>query len=179
MKTSDAREVWQRGAVEGVPALLQPVAHALLQALEDAEMYMESFPGRLLWDKPGGVASVGFHLRHIRGVVDRLFTYARGESLNELQLKELAAEEEIPPTPLGVDQLVDSLRIQVEKAIAQLKATDEATLTDARAIGRKQIPTTVHGLLFHAAEHSQRHVGQLLVTVRVLRAGDSTVPGTA
>jgi hypothetical protein len=27
----------------------------------------------------------------------------------------------------------------------------------------------VLGLLFHAAEHTQRHVGQLLVTARVVR----------
>lgn len=171
MSISDQREVWQRGPVAGVPSLLQPVAHALLQALEDAQTYMEVFPDEWLWKKPGGVASVGFHLLHIRGVIDRLFTYARGESLNEIQLKELAAEKEIPFTPLRVDQLLDALRSQVEKGIAQLQQTDDASLTDARSIGRKKMPTTVLGLLFHAAEHCQRHIGQLLVTARVLRAG--------
>jgi uncharacterized damage-inducible protein DinB len=170
MTTSDPREVWQRGPVEGVPALLQPVAHALLQAAEDAQKYTEGFPDEWLWEKPGGVASVGFHLLHIRGVIDRLFTYARGESLNETQLRELTAEKEIPSMPLRVPQLVDALQVQVEKAVAQLRRTHQENLTDARTLGRKKIPTNMLGLLFHAAEHCQRHVGQLLVTSRILRA---------
>jgi len=168
MSTSDNREVWQRGPVEGVPALLQPVAHALLQAVEEAERYTENFPADLLWEKPGGVASVGFHLLHIRGVVDRLFTYARGEALDESQLKELSAEKEIPPGITQPKDLTDTFRLQVGKAIGQLKETPESTLADKRTIGRKQIPTTVCGLLFHAAEHTQRHIGQLLVTTRIL-----------
>jgi hypothetical protein len=32
---SDQGEVWQRGPINGVPGLLQPVAHALLQVVED------------------------------------------------------------------------------------------------------------------------------------------------
>lgn len=171
MTPSDTREVWQRGPLEGVPPLLQPVAHALLQATEDAAKYTEGFPSHLLWEMPGGVASVGFHLLHIRGVVDRLFTYARGESLSELQRRDLAAEKEVPAAPTNPGDLSDAFRRQVERAISQLKKTAESTLTETRFIGRKQIPTTVQGLLFHAAEHCQRHIGQLLVTARVLRAG--------
>ncbi|HEX8038250.1 MAG TPA: DinB family protein [Chryseosolibacter sp.] len=170
MTASDAREVWQRGPVPGVPALLQPVAHALLQATEDAEKYMEGFPSQLLWVTPGGVASAGFHLLHMSGVVDRLFTYARGESLSERQLKNLAAEKEVSGAPIQPGHLVDAFRAQVETAISQLKKTSESTLTETRFIGRKQIPTTVQGLLFHAAEHCQRHMGQLLVTARILQA---------
>jgi len=82
-------EVWQRGPIEGVPALLQPVAHALLQAIEDVEKETSAFPLELIWEKPGGVASVGFHLKHVRGVVDRLFTYARGEMLSDGQIHAL------------------------------------------------------------------------------------------
>lgn len=168
---ADTREVWQRGSVEGVPALLQPVAHALMQAAEDAEKYAADFPVAQLWDKPGGVASVGFHLMHIRGVVDRLFTYARGASLTPEQLAEVAAEKEIPAQPVLPAELVHRIQVQVRKAVDQLRSTDEATLTETRLLGRKQIPTTTLGLLFHAAEHAQRHIGQLLVTSRVLRAG--------
>jgi uncharacterized damage-inducible protein DinB len=161
----DTREVWQRGPVEGVPGLLQPVAHALLQALEETVRYTENFPDQLLWEKPANVASVGFHLLHLRGVIDRLFTYAREEALTADQLKALSAEQQ--PSDDTVAALVQALRRQVERAVAQLRATDENTLMDRRTIGRKQIPTTVLGLLFHAAEHSQRHLGQLLVTTRI------------
>lgn len=162
------REVWQRGPVEGVPPLLQPVAHALLQALEEVERYTEDLQPEDLWIRPAYVASAGFHLLHIRGIIDRLFTYARGEVLTQEQLKELAAEKESPGS-VHPSHLVAGVRKQVTSAIGQLRNTPESSLTEGRVLGRKQIPTTVIGLLFHAAEHTQRHVGQLLVTVAFLR----------
>lgn len=166
----DSREVWQRGPVDGIPPLLQPVAHALLQVVEELDRYTRDFPAGLLWERPAGVASVGFHLLHIAGVIDRLFTYARGESLTPDQLKDLAAEKEVPVGVVQPADLVDRVRIRVNDALAQLRDTLESSLTEPRELGRKKIPTTVIGLLFHAAEHSQRHVGQLLVTARVVRA---------
>lgn len=169
-------EVWQRGPVDGVPALLQPVAHALLQAVEEVERYTTGFPPDLLWERPSGVASVGFHILHMRGVIDRLFTYAKGEALNEEQLEALRQEKEIPAEVVTAATLVDALRLQVQKAVEQLKDTAESSLTDARALGRKRIPTTVLGLLFHTAEHCQRHVGQLLVTSRLLQSTSFSKP---
>jgi len=162
-------EVWQRGPIEGVPALLQPVAHALLQAIEDVEKETSAFPLELIWEKPGGVASVGFHLKHVRGVVDRLFTYARSEMLSDAQTQTLK-EEQLASDADSVHALVDKFRNQVASAIEQLKTIDVNTLAEKRGVGRKQIPSTVIGLLFHAAEHVQRHVGQLIVTARILRA---------
>ena len=162
-------EVWQRGPIAGVPALLQPVAHALLQAVEDVEKEMSGFPLNLLWERPGGVASVGFHLKHIKGVVDRLFTYARGEMLTDEQMR-ILREETLAGGANSVQALVDEFKRQVTTALDQLKVTNPDTLTDPRGVGRKQIPSTVAGLLFHAAEHTQRHVGQLLVTARILKA---------
>ncbi|HEX6892206.1 MAG TPA: DinB family protein [Chryseolinea sp.] len=161
-------EVWQRGPIDGVSALLQPVAHALLQAVEDVEREVSAFPSELLWEKPGGVASVGFHLKHLRGVVDRLFTYARGEMLSDAQTN--ALKEEPFAGEADSSQLVAEFREQVVTAIDQLKNTDVSTLTEKRGVGRRQIPSTVIGLLFHAAEHIQRHVGQLIVTARILKA---------
>jgi hypothetical protein len=35
---------------------------------------------------------------------------------------------------------------------------------DERLVGRLKLPSTVVGLLFHAAEHTQRHVGQAATT---------------
>ena len=169
MNVNDQREVWQRGPVEGVPPLLQPVAHALLQAVEDAGRYTENLSGDLIWERPANVASVGFHLLHMRGVVDRLFTYAKGQSLTPAQLANLAAEKQIPQDKVDPAALVAEFRLQVGKAIDQLKSTPESVLPEGRTIGRKQIPTTVLGLLFHTAEHCQRHIGQLLVTARIVQ----------
>lgn len=160
-------EYWQAGAIEGVPALLQPVAHALLQSAREVEETLKDFPREKLWVKPAGLASVGFHAKHIAGVTDRLFTYASGHLLSDKQLSELKGEKE-EEDHITTDQLIADVHRQVEKAIRQLKETNESSLTDARGVGRKQIPSTVIGLLFHAAEHAQRHTGQLLVTARVV-----------
>ena len=151
-----------------MPGPLQPVAHALLQAREEVVAEMADFPEELLWERPGGVASVGFHLQHLAGVLDRLFTYAQGRALNEGQAAALAAEG-AADTRLHSKELVAGFHSQVDRALEQLRATDERTLTEYRSVGRAKLPSTVLGLLVHAAEHTQRHVGQLLVTVRVQR----------
>jgi len=163
-------EVWLRGPLPEVPPLLQPVAHALLQAREEVTEIMASFPAAKLAERPLGLASVGFHLRHLAGVLDRTFTYARGGALSETQLAYLAAEGQ-PPTHAGaVAELVAQFASQVDAALRQLKATPESSLPEWRGVGRAQLPSTVIGLLVHAAEHTTRHVGQLLVTARVVQA---------
>jgi uncharacterized damage-inducible protein DinB len=160
-------EAWLRGPVEGIPAPLQPIAHALQQAREETRALLQDFPAELLWNRPAGLASVGFHLLHISGVVDRLFTYARGGTLSAEQRRALEAEEHPPTTGGSVDGLLSAFDAQVERALKELRSIDVQTLTDLRTVGRKQLPSTLLGLLFHAAEHVQRHVGQLLVTARV------------
>jgi uncharacterized damage-inducible protein DinB len=164
--TARPPEVWLRGPLPDVPSLLQPVAHALLQAREEVEAFMTGFSEDRLWLRPGGIASAGFHLQHLTGVLDRLFTYARGEQLNADQLKRLEAEGRPNPLLRSAD-LVAAFRAQVTRALAELRTTDERTLTEPRTVGRGKLPSTVLGLLFHSAEHVQRHVGQLLVTIRV------------
>jgi uncharacterized damage-inducible protein DinB len=163
-------EVWLRGPLPEVPPLLQPVAHALLQAREEVTELLAGFPAARLAERPLGLASVGFHLRHLAGVLDRTFTYARGAALSNTQLAYLAAEGQ-PPTHEGaVTELVENFARQVDAALSQLKATPESTLPEWRGVGRAQLPSTVVGLLVHAAEHTTRHVGQLLVTARVVQA---------
>jgi uncharacterized damage-inducible protein DinB len=157
--------------VEGVPPLLQPVAHALLQAVEEIEELTRDLPDELLWTRPGGLASAGFHLRHIPGVIDRLFTYARGEALTAAQRAYLEHEGKPASPATTLEELVAALRRQVETALEQLRGTDERTLADPRFVGRARLPSTVAGLLFHAAEHTQRHAGQLRVTLGVQRSG--------
>jgi uncharacterized damage-inducible protein DinB len=165
-------EVWLRGPLPTVPPLLQPVAHALLQAREEVREMLAAFPAAKLAERPLGLASVGFHLRHLAGVLDRTFTYARGEALSETQLAYLAAEGQPPTHPGAVQELVQLFNQQVDSALAQLEATPESSLPEWRGVGRAQLPSTVIGLLVHAAEHTTRHVGQLLVTVRVVRAAN-------
>src|SRR3982751_2049653 len=109
-------EAWLRGPVENIPGLLQPVAHALLQAREEVNEIVVDFPDAYLWQKPAGVASVGFHLQHLTGVLDRLFTYAIGQQLNEEQLAYLAAEgKENAAITLGV--LLKHFSDQVENSL--------------------------------------------------------------
>jgi hypothetical protein len=169
MAANNKPEVWLRGPLIGIPALLQPVAHTLLQAQEEIHNMLIDFPEALLWEQPAGVASPGFHLQHIPGVLDRLFTYAAGHMLSAQQLEYLSKEGK-PVEDTGLSYLLTVLDTQLNKSIAQLKSIHPDTLTEVRMVGRKQVPSTVMGLLFHTAEHTMRHTGQLLVTVRVLMA---------
>jgi len=98
-----------------------------------------------------------------------VFTYARNEPLDPFQFEELAAEGKNIKPGITTVELVNRFNRQVDKAIEQIKNTDEKTLTDYRGIGRAGLPSTVIGLLFHAAEHTMRHVGQLMVTVAVVK----------
>jgi uncharacterized damage-inducible protein DinB len=167
-------EVWLRGPLPDMPPLLQPVAHALLQAREEVESFMQDFPDGLLWERPAGVASVGYHLQHLTGILDRLFAYAKGEILTEDQLAYLYAEGKPKGADTHSETLVQKFSQQVDKALEQLQDTDEQTLTESRRVGRSQVESTVMGLYFHAAEHTMRHVGQLLVTARILREREMT-----
>ncbi|PWS28764.1 DinB family protein [Pedobacter yonginense] len=163
-------EVWQRGPLPDVIPLLQPVAHALLQAREELQLYMDQFPMESLWIRPAGMASVGFHLQHLSGVLDRVFTYARSETLSEFQFEQLREEGTDSVEGYSVAELVNRFDTQVDTALSQIKNTNESILTDFRGIGRAGLPSTVIGLLVHAAEHTMRHVGQLMVTVAVVKA---------
>jgi hypothetical protein len=170
MSAGENREFWLRGPIPGIPALLQPTAHALLQAREEVNTLMAVFPDALLWERPGGIASPGFHLQHLAGVLDRLLTYARDQALDHHQLKDLANEGSPMEGQATAAELLNRFNIQIDKALEQISNTDPATLTNVRYVGRARLPSTVAGLLFHAAEHTQRHNGQLLVTARVLMA---------
>jgi uncharacterized damage-inducible protein DinB len=160
-------EYWLRGPVDSIPALLQPAAHAILQTKEEVHNGLKDFPESLLWERPEGVASVAFHLQHIAGVLDRIYTYARGTQLDQQQLDYMIAEGK-ENDDIKLSALLEHLDKQVEKALQQLSNTSETELLEPRVVGRKQIPSNVIGLLFHGAEHAQRHTGQLLVTARVV-----------
>ncbi len=162
-------EPWLRGPVPGIPPLLQPAAHAFLLALEDAETAASGLSTEQLWQRLGGAASAGFHLMHLAGSTDRLLTYARDERLSEAQRAALAAEKTPEALGLSRDALLNLWRTTVDLALRQLALTPESTLGDARFVGRDRLPSTVLGLLFHAAEHAQRHAGQLVTTAKIIR----------
>ena len=163
-------EVWLRGPIHDVPALLQPVAHGLLQCAAEVAATISPLTPAELRARPSGAGSVEFHVRHAIGSLDRLLTYARGEPLTGTQLAALASEHETERPASDAERLMASFAAAVERAVAQLRATDSAQLLDARAVGRGRLPSTVIGLLVHAAEHTQRHVGQLVTTARIVRA---------
>lgn len=167
--TTVQTEAWQRGPVAGYEPLLMPVVHALIQAREDLERLATVVPADHVWRRPGGAASIGFHVRHSGGALDRLFTYARGETLSDAQRAALKTEGEPgdPPAPL-LSVVADVTRI-IDAAFDQLRATPRDSLLDERKVGRAGLPATVLGLLFHAAEHTTRHVGQALTTALVQR----------
>ena len=170
MTPPEPPEVWLRGPIPEIPPLLQPVAHALLQAAEEVRRVVGPLSPAQLWARPGGAASVGFHVRHAAGSLDRLFTYARGEGLSAEQRALLAAEVEPGSPPARADALASAFEMQVDRALAQLRGTRETKLLEARGVGRLQLPSTVLGLLVHAAEHTQRHVGQIVTTARIVQA---------
>lgn len=169
---ADKLEVWQRGPIDGISPLLQPVAHALLQAREEIADLEDELGNEILWGRPAGVASPSFHLQHLSGVLDRVFTYARGEGLTQEQLQQLYDEDISDLYGVTATSLVTRFNVQVDRSLDQLKNTDKKTLAEFRGVGRKQLPSTVIGLLVHAAEHTMRHLGQLRVTVKILNAAN-------
>ncbi len=164
---ADDPEFWMNGPVPGVPGLLQPVAHALLQIRKEALRDLAGFQDENLWIRPKGMASVGFHLKHISGVIDRMFTYAEERPLSEEQFAWLRSE-----TAAGenreVSALLSAMDKTIEEAINRLKLTEESRLAETRFLGRKKIPVTLIGLLFHSAEHGMRHLGQMKVTAKIV-----------
>ena len=160
---------WLRGPVPNVPAFLQPFAHAFIAAQEDIDRALAGIGPDELWTRPGGVASLGFQLAHLAGSTDRLLTYARGEALSEGQRADLVRERAVAEARPSAEELVTALRETLRRAQEQLAVTDELTLTQPRAVGRAVTASTVLGLLFHAAEHAARHVGQIVTTAKLVR----------
>ena len=174
MSDSQLTEAWQRGPVAGFAPLLMPVVHALIQVREDLQRLAVRVPEEHVWVRPGGAASIGFHVRHIGGALDRLLTYARGEALSDGQRAAARDEGLAGDPPARLVALVAEVESTIDRAYEQLRSTPEDILLDPRRVGRAGLPSTVLGLLFHAAEHSTRHVGQAITTARIL-AGSTPV----
>jgi uncharacterized damage-inducible protein DinB len=159
-------EPWLRGPLDGVHPFLTPALHAYQQAREDLAHWTSGLADEQIWAKPHGLAPVGFQLRHIAGSVERLTTYLKGGQLTGVQMD--ALRHEMDPGA-GRDELLHLVHMALLESEKVIRAIDPATLAEPRTVGRKQLPTTVAGLLIHLAEHTQRHVGQVIVTAKLLR----------
>ena len=168
MSSAPQTEVWQWGPIPAYDPLLMPVVHALLQVREDLARLAGDVPDEHVWLRPGGAASIGFHVRHTGGALDRLFTYARGEALSDVQRAALKEEGVAGDPPASLAAVVAGVDEIVDRALAQLSSTARESLLDGRKLGKAGLPTTVLGLLFHAAEHCTRHIGQAITTARIV-----------
>ena len=162
-------EPWLRGPLPGVHPLLAPTLHAYAQAREDLAHWTDRLTDAEIWSRPQGLASVGFQLRHIAGSVERLTTYLLGEELTPEQLE--AMQHEMDPGA-GRTKLLDEANEALKRSEQVIRALDPAMLQEPRSVGRKHLPTTVVGLVVHLAEHTQRHVGELIVTSKIARRSE-------
>jgi len=163
-------EAWLRGPITGIQPLLQPAAHTLVQVGEDVLPIVQHLTPTELWTRPGGAASIGFHLAHLPGSLDRLLTYSRAESLTAEQLATLAAERTVHDDRPELAQLLAGFAAGLDAAIDYIRTLPPDSLLLPREVGRKRLPSTTLGLIFHAAEHSARHAGQIVTLTRVVQA---------
>jgi uncharacterized damage-inducible protein DinB len=160
-------EPWLRGTLTDVEPVRRAVLHALELAEEDVLRWTRDLDDDALEMEPLGLPSVAFQMRHIARSIDRLVTYASGSSLNDAQMNALQTEHVARVSG-------EELRRQVSEAVAMVRPFvlrfSQNQLNESRAVGRAGLPTTLAGLLIHIAEHTQRHVGQLITTAKVVVA---------
>ena len=149
-----------RGPIPNVHPLLAPVLYSFQHAREDLAKYTDALAPAQIWASPHGFGSVGFHLRHIPGTVERLMTYLQGQQLTDAQLAALEAEKSL--TGPNREELLAAMDRTFRNAEAIVRSLDPNVLAEPRTVGRQKLPTTVIGLLTHIAEHTQRHVGQAI-----------------
>ena len=166
MTNSKMSEPWLRGTLTDVPAVHRAVLHALELATEDIQR-CSGLNDAQLNARPAGIAPVAFHVRHIARSVDRLLTYAEGKQLSSEQRGVLKSELNTGATAAEV--FAEFAR-GMDQAAARIRALVSVPLDVPRKVGRKELPTTVGGLLVHVADHTQRHVGQAITTVKIVVA---------
>ena len=160
-------EPWLRGALPGVDTFVAPLLYSFQMAREDLARHTAGLTSEQIWATPHGFGSVGFHLRHIAGSTNRLMTYVNGGQLSDAQMAALKTEKESGGTREAYLAPIDQAFANAETIARSL---DPARLAEPRGVGRKQLPTTVIGLLVHIAEHTQRHVGQAISAAKLAKA---------
>jgi uncharacterized damage-inducible protein DinB len=160
-------EPWLRGTLTDVPAVPRGTLHALELAHEDIKKWCGGLADDELNATPFGLAPVAFHLRHIARSLDRLLTYAEGRQLDSRQLA--ALNEELGPRATR-EELFGELNGAFERSATRLRTLATQDLESPRVVGKKQLPTTLGGLLVHVADHTLRHTGQAITTTKVVVA---------
>lgn len=167
MTQSDLPEPWLRGTLTDVPALQRAVLHALELAKEDLDKWCYGLSDDELNERPGGIAPVAFHLRHIARSMDRLLTYAEGRQLSPEQVGEMKQEMDPGATR---NELTAELVVAFAKNGKRIRSFSLQQMEEERKVGKKQLPTSVGGLLVHVADHTLRHVGQAITTAKIVVA---------
>jgi uncharacterized damage-inducible protein DinB len=160
---SNLPEPWLRGTLTEVPAVPRAVLHALELAKEDLWKWCLPLTEEQLNGRPADIAPVAFHLRHIARSIDRLLTYAEDGALAESQLQLL--QSELAPNAKR-DELFAELEAAFERSTERVRRVACIDPETKRLVGKKQLPSTVGGLLVHVAEHTMRHVGQAITTAK-------------
>ena len=160
-------EPWMRGTLTDVEPVRRAVLHSLELAGEDAARWCDGLSEAEMFARPFGLPPVAFQLRHIARSLDRLLTYAEGGALDEGQLAGLTTEMELG----AAAEVLREFREGLERAAERVREIEPGSFAEVRGVGRKMLPTTVAGLLIHCAEHTQRHVGQMVTTVKVVGVG--------
>ena len=159
-------EPWLRGTHRDIPAAGRAVLHALELAFDDLAKWTAGLTDDEVHAEPFGLTSIAVQLRHIAGSVDRILTYAEGSQLSADQLAALKAESS-GSEPLA--ELMGRVKASLDRAAARVRALAGGDLEAPRSVGRKELPTSLGGALIHVADHTQRHVGQVVTTAKVLR----------
>ena len=174
MNTSTAAapytEPWLRGTHADVPAAARAVLHALDLALDDLTKWTAGLSDAEIHASPLGLTPIAFHLRHIAGSTDRILTYAEGGQLSAEQLTTLKAEQGSEANQESLAVLLAGVEAAVSNAAERIRVLATANLETPRFVGRKQLPTSIGGAMIHVADHTQRHVGQVVTTAKVLKA---------
>lgn len=160
-------EPWLRGTHAEVPAVGRAVLHALDLAQDDITKWTEGLSDVEVHEKPLSLTSIAFHLRHIARSTDRLLTYAEGGQISADQLALLKAEQTGSET---LAELLAEVEASFSNAGERVRVLASDDLNTFRGVGRKQLPTSIGGALVHVADHTQRHVGQVVTTAKVLKA---------
>ena len=165
--TPSLLEPWLRGTLTEIPAVPRAVLHALELAYIDLHHYVGILSDAQLNARPCGLASIAFHLRHIARSLDRLLTYAEGRPLSTEQILQHKSELDSIATRAELFSELDPALTTSSTRIRQLASAD---LDQPRAVGTRQLPSTLGGLLVHVADHTQRHVGQAITTSKIVSA---------
>lgn len=165
--TQNLPEPWLRGPIAGVHPLVMPVFFTFAHVREELNKQTAGLTDAQVWAKPANTtASLGFHLKHMAGSVDRLMTYLGGAQLSQAQLETLKHESE---AGASLDSMLRLVTDSFAAAEQQLRKIDPDSLYEPRVVGRRELPTTVLGLIVHISEHTQRHLGQAVTTAKLVR----------